>query len=119
PNIANEKKVTGYISPEIFNRIREITTAYIIREEKHSFLRICHSFFSLVICLIILIGVWFVEQKGYIFIMMFCGIISSWGGTINWIIGYVWGRWELRALREFMEEMDLARKVYTQEGLAL
>ena len=119
PNLTNRKKVTGYISSEIFNSIREVTTAYVNREEKHSFLRICHSFFSLVVCLTMLIAVWFVEQKGYIFIMMLCGIISSWGGALNWVIGYVWGRWELRALREFMGEMDLARKVYAQEGLAV
>jgi sphingomyelin phosphodiesterase 2 len=107
---------SGHIPVEIFNSIREITRSYVFREERHSFLRITHFFFSIIVCVSMLIGVWFVKQKGYVFIMMFISTMCSWCGVLDWVIGYVWGRSELRTLKEFIAEMDLARKVYAQEG---
>jgi sphingomyelin phosphodiesterase 2 len=105
------------IPPSIFNNIREITLSYTIREEKHSLLRICHFFFSLSVCISMHIALWFVEEKGYIFVMMFFSTMCAWCGVLDGVIGFVWGRWELRTLREFRSEMDLARTVYAQEGL--
>ena len=66
-----------------------------------------------------LTSVWFVEQKGSLFVMMFFSTMCSWCGVLDGAIGFIWGRWELRALREFAGEMDLARKVYAQEGMVL
>ena len=106
-----------FLPQEIFNSIRQITTSYVIREEKHSFLRIGHFFLSLVVCLSLMTSVWFVEQRGSIFVMMFFSTMCSWCGVLDGVIGFVWGRWESRALREFAAEMDLARKVYAQEGV--
>jgi sphingomyelin phosphodiesterase 2 len=118
PDFQN-RKPTGLLPPEIFSSIREITASYVIRERKYSLLRICHFFLSLVICISMLTGVWFVEQKGYIFIMMFISTMCSWCGVLDGTIGFIWGRWELRSLREFAGEMDLARKVYGQEAVVL
>jgi len=112
-------KATGYLPPEIFNSIRGLTTSYVIREEKYSLLRISHFYLSLIVCLSMLISVWFVEQKGYIFVMMFFSTMCSWCGVLDGAIGFIWGRWELRALREFAGEMDLASKVYGQEQTVL
>jgi len=110
---------SGFLPPEVFNNIRQITTSYVIREEKHSFLRIGHFYLSLVVCVSMLTSVWFVEQKGSLFVMMFFSTMCSWCGVLDGAIGFIWGRWELRALREFAGEMDLARKVYAQEGMIL
>lgn len=108
---------SGHLPSEIFNAIREITTSYTLREERYSLLRITHFSFSVVVCISMLTGVWFVKQKACIFIMMFISTMCSWCGVLDWVIGYLWGRWELRALKEFTAEMDLARKVYAQEGV--
>lgn len=113
------QKPAGYLPPEIFNNIRAITTSYVIREEKYSLLRICHFYLSLVVCLSMLTGVWFVQQKGSIFVMMFFSTMCSWCGILDGAIGFVWGRWELRALREFAGEMDLAKKVYALERVEI
>ena len=118
PDFQNRRR-TGYLPPEIFSSIREITTSYVIREEKHSLLRICHFFFSLVVCISMLTAVWFVQQKGSVFVMMFFSTMCSWCGVLDGAIGFIWGRWELRSLREFAGEMDLASKVYGQEQVVL
>jgi len=36
-------------------------------------------------------------------------------GIVDGLIGFVFGRWELRALNEFMSEMRLARNIYSNE----
>jgi sphingomyelin phosphodiesterase 2 len=100
----------------LFNNIREITLSYTIREEKHSLLRICHFFFSLSVCIAMHVGLWFVDQKGSIFVMMFFSTMCAWCGVLDGVIGFIWGRWELRTLREFESEMDLARRVYAEVG---
>jgi len=66
-----------------------------------------------------LTAAWFVQQKGSIFVMMFFSTMCSWCGVLDGAIGFIWGRWELRSLREFAGEMDLARKVYGQERVIL
>jgi len=116
PSYSIARRPSGFIPQQIFNSIRQITTSYVVREEKHSFLRIGHFFLSLVVCVSMLTSVWFVDQKGSIFVMMFFSTMCSWCGVLDGAIGFIWGRWELRALREFAGEMDLARKVYAQEG---
>jgi sphingomyelin phosphodiesterase 2 len=115
----DNRKVTGYLAPETFNGIREIALQYSIREEKHHILRICHFYLSLVVCTSMLTGVWFVEQKGSVFVMMFFSTMCSWCGVLDGVIGYVWGKSELRALREFTSEIDLARQVYAHERIPL
>jgi sphingomyelin phosphodiesterase 2 len=110
------KLSTSYLPPEIFTAIRDITNAYILREEKYSWLRISHFYLSLAVCVGMLIGVWFVSNKGSIFVMMFFSTMCSWCGVLDGVIGFVWGRWELRGLREFASEMELATRVYAEEG---
>ena len=107
----------GYIPPSTFNSIHEITLSYINREEKHAMIRIVHFYLSLVFCTSMFIAVWFVDQKRIIFIMMFCSALWCSYGVLDWVIGFVWGTSELRTLREFMNEMELARKVYAGEVL--
>lgn len=114
PNSSIVPNLTGFLPPEVFNSIRQITTSYVLRQEKHSFLRIGHFYLSLAVCTAMLTSVWFVDQKGSIFVMIFFSTMCSWCGVLDGIIGFIWGRWERRALREFAGEMDLARKVYAQ-----
>jgi len=116
PQVIPTPKQNGHIPQDIFNNIREIIFAYTLREQKGNALRCCHFFLSLAVCTSMLTGMWFVEQKGSIFVMMFFSTMCSWCGVLDGVIGYVWGRWELRSLKEFQSEMDLARRVYAQEG---
>lgn len=109
----------GFLSQKLFRSIREITTSYVIREQKHSFLRIGHFFLGLVVCLSMFISVWFVEVKGAIFVMLFISTMCSWCGVLDGCIGFIWGRWEQRSLREFAGEIELARKIYAQHEEAL
>jgi sphingomyelin phosphodiesterase 2 len=113
------KRPPSYIPHEIFTSISEITSSYVIRQEKQKIYRIFHFWLGIAVCIGLLIGVWFVQEKGSIFVMMFFSTMCSWCGVLDGAIGFVWGRMELRALREFASEIDLARKVYAQNGLAL
>jgi sphingomyelin phosphodiesterase 2 len=116
-HLENHSKASlSFLPQEIFTAIREITNPYILREEKHSWLRICHFFFSLAVCVSMHIGIWFVRNKGSVFVMMFFSTMCAWCGVLDGVIGFVWGRWELRGLREFSSEMELARRMYAEGG---
>lgn len=62
-----------------------------------------------------LASVWFVKAAGSIFVMMFFSTMCSWCGVLDGAIGFIWGRWELRTIKEFEQELDLARIVYGHE----
>ena len=117
PEEHESEEPTGYLSPDVFNSISEVTTSYVIRERKWSLYRIAHFYLSIAVCTSMLTAVWFVDQRGSIFVMMFFSTMCAWCGVVDGLIGVVWGRMELRALREFASEIDLARKFYAQEGL--
>jgi sphingomyelin phosphodiesterase 2 len=102
----------GRLTPRIFISILDITFSYIHREESRSLMRTLHSYLSLVFCFAMLVTVWFVQQKGTVFVMMLLSMIVMLTGVVDWIIGFVWGRMELRALKEFTSEMELARSFY-------
>ena len=113
------KRPSGHIPHEVFCSIADITASYVIRQEKQKIYRIFHFWLGITVCAGLLIGVWFVHDKGSIFVMMFFSTMCSWCGVLDGAIGFVWGRMELKALREFASEIDLARKVYAQNGFAL
>jgi len=109
----------GFLSQDVFRNIREITTSYVVREQKYSILRIGHFFLGVVVCLSMFASVWFVQAKGSIFVMLFISTMCSWCGVLDGCIGFIWGRWEQRSLREFAGEIELARKMYAQQEEAL
>jgi sphingomyelin phosphodiesterase 2 len=110
---------TGYLSQDTFRQIREVTTSYVIREQKHAFLRIRHFYLGVCIVFSMWIAIWFVESKVSIFVMLWMASVFAWCGFLDGCIGFLWGRWEQRTLREFAGEIELARKVYAEQEEAL
>jgi sphingomyelin phosphodiesterase 2 len=107
----------GYIPPAIFDSIHTVTTKYMFRERRHNILRIYHYFLSLMICMGMFVFIFFARHRVGMFTIMFISTTSSWCGLLSGLIGYVWGRWERRYLREFASEMDLARKIYLERRI--
>ena len=108
---------SAYLPPQLFNEILDITGQYCMRERRQCAIRISHFFFSLALCFSMLVGIWFVVRNGVRFLMLFVSTMSAWAGVVDGMIGYIWGRWEKRALQEFASEIDLARSIYAQEGI--
>lgn len=100
------------LSHAVFDTIDHISERYIAREIRHSRYRNIHFIASVVVFIGLLIGQWWVTPAYGHFIILFCGVLVMVTGTINGLIGFIFGRWEIRALREFMSEVQLARKVY-------
>lgn len=96
----------------IFDTIDRISDRYIAREVRHSRYRNIHFIASVVVFVGLLIGQWWVTPIYGHFIILFFGVLIMVTGTINGLIGFIFGRWEIRALREFTSEVRLARKVY-------
>jgi sphingomyelin phosphodiesterase 2 len=111
------RKTTGYLPPQLFDEIHKIYIQYREREDSHSIRRIWHFFLSTAIIVILLTMVWFAQRKPVIFVLMFVSTMSSWCGCLDGIIGFVFGKWERRTLKEFASELELARQLYGQEGV--
>jgi len=113
------RKPSAYLPPQLFDDVAEITAQYTLREKRHSIIRIYHFFLSLTICIAMHIAIWFAHRKVGEFLILLISTVTCCAGVLDGVIGYVWGRWERRALREFASEMELARKVYSQGGLPM
>ena len=100
------------LSHAMFDTIEHISDRYIAREIRHSQYRNIHFILSVVVFIGLLIGQWWVEPIYGHFIILLGGVLLMVAGTINGLIGFIFGRWEIRALREFISEVRLARKVY-------
>jgi sphingomyelin phosphodiesterase 2 len=102
-------------SSEMFDSIEGITGRYIVRELCFSRRRIIHFFASLMIFPALLIGQWWVEPRYGHFIITIGAVLVMVTGMVNGIIGFIFGRWEIHALREFLDDVQFARKVYLGE----
>lgn len=100
------------LSPEMFDTIEAINEHYMAREIRHSRWRIWHFFASIVVFLGLLIGQWWVRPAYAHFIILVGAVVVMVTGVVDGLIGFLFGRWEIRALREFISEVRLARKVY-------
>jgi len=105
-----------FLSPEMFDTIEEINERYMRREVRHSQWRIWHFFASLVIFLALLIGQWWVRPAYAHFLILLGAVVVMVTGVVDGLIGFLFGWWEIRALREFISEVRLARKVRLTYG---
>jgi sphingomyelin phosphodiesterase 2 len=103
------------LSHSLFDTIERIADHYIAREIRHSRYRIIHFWASVAVFIGLLIGQWWVEPKYGHFIILVGAVLITVTGTIDGLIGFIFGRWEIRALKEFMSEVKLARKVYLDD----
>ena len=106
----------GILSHAIFDTIEHISDHYIAREIRHSWYRNLHFFVSVFVFIGLLVGQWWVEPNYGHFIILLGAVLVTVTGTINGLIGFIFGRWEIRALKEFISEVRLARKVYLGES---
>lgn len=100
------------LSEGMFDVIEWITDRYMEREIQHSRYRNIHFIVSFVVFIGLLIGQWWVEPNYAHFLILLGGVLIMVTGTVNGLIGFIFGRWEIRALREFQSEVKLARNLY-------
>ena len=102
----------GVLSHTMFDEIEDISERYMAREIRHSRYRNIHFIFSVLLFIGLLIGQWWIKPSYGHFIILLGTVVIMVTGTVNGLIGFIFGRWEIRALREFISEIRLARKVY-------
>jgi sphingomyelin phosphodiesterase 2 len=107
----------GVLSHSMFDTIEYISERYLAREIRHSRYRNIHFIASVVVFIGLLVGQWWVKPNYGHFIILLGGVLIMVTGTIDGLIGFIFGRWEIRALREFMSEVRLARKVYLGDSI--
>lgn len=105
------------LSHAMFDTIERVTDRYIARETRHAWWRNLHFIVSILVFIALLIGQWWVEPLYAHFIILLGGVLVMVSGTIHGLIGFIFGRWEIRALREFISEVRLARRVYLGESV--
>jgi sphingomyelin phosphodiesterase 2 len=102
----------GALSHATFDFIDRISEQYLAREIRHSRWRNRHFIASVLVFIGLLIGQWWVKPNYGHFIILLVAVVVMVTGTVDGLIGFIFGRWEIRALREFISEVRLARKVY-------
>jgi sphingomyelin phosphodiesterase 2 len=100
--------------PAVFDTIDRISERYLARELRQSRYRIGHFFASLFVFIAFLIGQWWVQPKAGHFVILLATVLVVVTGTINGLIGFIFGKWEINALREFISEVRLAKGVYLE-----
>lgn len=110
-----ETHSTGILSCSLFDTIDKISNVYLARQVRQSRWRIASFFVAVVVFLGALVGQWWIEPEYGHFILLLGTVLIMVYGTVDGLIGFVFGRWELRALKEFVSEMQLARTAYTKE----
>lgn len=109
-------KDEGVLSHGMFDTIERISYHYMTREIRHSRYRYIHFMVSVLLFIGLLVGQWWVEPKYGHFTILLGAVLVMVTGTINGLIGFIFGRWEINALREFISEVQLARNVYLGES---
>lgn len=102
------------LTSDLFGEILDISQNYVAREVSQSRIRVRHFFMALFVFVGVLIGQWWVEPNYGHFILLLGTVLIMVYGTVDGLIGFLFGRWELRALKEFVSEMHLAQSIYTQ-----
>src|SRR5271156_4320537 len=97
------------LTSNFFKEILDISQRYVVREASQSRIRVGHFFMALFLFVGILIGQWWVEPNYGHFILLLATVLIMIYGTVDGLIGFLFGRWELRALKEFVSEMHLAQ----------
>jgi sphingomyelin phosphodiesterase 2 len=105
------------LSHDMFDTIERISDRYMAREVRHSLYRNVHFILSCLVFIGLLIGQWWVQPNYAHFLILLGGVVVMVTGTVNGLIGFIFGRWEIRALREFISEVRLARKVYLGDSI--
>jgi sphingomyelin phosphodiesterase 2 len=109
----------GVLSKDVFDTIDRISERYLSRELCQSQYRIRHFFASLFIFVAFLIGQWWVQPKAGNFVILFATVLVVVTGTINGLIGFIFGRWEINAVREFISEVRLAKGIYSEGSIGV
>lgn len=105
----------GLLTYATFDMIDRISEQYLEREIRHSRWRNMHFIASVVVFIGLLIGQWWVKPNYGHFIVLLGAVVVMVTGTVDGLIGFIFGRWEIRALKEFISEVRLARKVYLDD----
>lgn len=87
-------------------------TEYTAREKNYMFWRLVHLVVSLLVIIGCLIAVFWVKHLWAAFILILVSTLVGITGAIHGlVIGFLFGRWELRGLKQFQTEMELLRKI--------
>jgi sphingomyelin phosphodiesterase 2 len=114
-DVETQVTATDVLLPQsLFDDIEGITDRYIARAVRQSRYRIYHFFASCVVVVGLLIGQWWVQSTYGQFLILLGGLVVLGTGIVDGLIGFIFGRWELHALQEFMSETQLARKLYLE-----
>jgi sphingomyelin phosphodiesterase 2 len=104
------------LSSGAFDMIDRIAERYLAREIRHSSYRNWHFIVSVFVFIGLLIGQWWVKPNYAHFIILLFGMLVMVTGTVDGLIGFLFGRWEIGALKEFISEVQLARKLYVEDS---
>ncbi|KAK9464161.1 Endonuclease/exonuclease/phosphatase [Lipomyces oligophaga] len=95
-----------------YEAILDIIETYLPTAHAQKFYRIMHFFVSILALVVLHIGVFWVKMGWPVFLVLLGSVIIALTGLLDGLIGYLFGRNEIRALREFEEEVfwELTRK---------
>ena len=94
---------------DVFRDIQQNTTTYISREQRHMNWRTVHLILTPLLVIALFIGVWWVPAGWPAFLITVASTVICVAGVVHGLlIGHVFGRWEMRRLWEFQDEINMA-----------
>jgi sphingomyelin phosphodiesterase 2 len=95
------------LSRNTFEDIGQIAARYLQRETRQSKYRIVHFFAAVFGFLCLLVGQWWVKPAFGHFLILLGTVLIMCYGVVDGLIGFIFMRWEVRCLKEFISEMAL------------
>ncbi|CUS13087.1 unnamed protein product [Tuber aestivum] len=108
-NQVGEREHEQYLPPTIIDEILELVAKYAKRERFEYAWRLSHFWGSLVALAGLHVGVWWSPHNGVSFALMFVAWVIAVTGGLDGLIGFLFMGSELRALKEFEEELRMYR----------
>jgi sphingomyelin phosphodiesterase 2 len=102
-----------YLPLDLIAEIQSLIKMYTAREVQQSFWRIAHFWGSVVVLVALHVACWFWRTGGFLWVFLSWVVAVS--GTLDGLIGWVFMKGELSALKEFEEEVERYKSVVIGE----
>ncbi|CAK3907658.1 probable sphingomyelinase family [Lecanosticta acicola] len=98
------------LDPANYSLIQQMIKSYDARQRRQRSLQLAHFWLSLAISIGCLIAVWWSPHNYVAFILMLLSTLNLSAGVLDGLMGFLFVKTELRALKEFKFEIDQAAR---------